>query len=200
MVAHLVRLKLSLLRNGLRRSVPQLVGMVLAALYALGVVGLAVAGLVALRSTSDVGLARSVVVVLGSAVTLGWLVVPVLLGGVDQTLDPVRFATFAVPRRRLLAGLLAAALVGVPGVVVSVLALTTTITWSRSPQAVAVAVVAAVVGVLTCVTLSRVSRRASRRLGRAGAVGRWPPPPEACCSWRRGSAAGGSVSRPADRT
>ena len=49
MVAHLVRLKLSLLRNGLRRSVPQLVGMVLAALYALGVVGLAVAGLVALR-------------------------------------------------------------------------------------------------------------------------------------------------------
>ena len=144
MVAHLVRLKLSLLRNGLRRSVPQLVGMVLAALYALGVVGLAVAGLVALRSTSDVGLARSVVVVLGSAVTLGWLVVPVLLGGVDQTLDPVRFATFAVPRRQLLAGLLAAALVGIPGVVVSVLALTTTITWSRSPQAVAVAVVAAV--------------------------------------------------------
>ena len=35
-VAHLVRLKLTLLRNGLRRSVPQLVGMVLAALYALG--------------------------------------------------------------------------------------------------------------------------------------------------------------------
>ena len=106
MVAHLVRLKLTLLRNGLRRSVPQLVGMVLAALYALGVVGLAVAGLVALRFASDVGLARSVVVVLGSAVTLGWLVVPVLLGGVDQTLDPVRFATFAVPRRQLLAGLL----------------------------------------------------------------------------------------------
>jgi ABC-2 type transport system permease protein len=167
MVAHLVRLKLSLLRNGLRRSVPQLVGMVLAALYALGVVGLAVAGLVALRSTSDVGLARSVVVVLGSAVTLGWLVVPVLLGGVDQTLDPVRFATFAVPRRQLLAGLLAAALVGIPGVVVSVLALTTTITWSRSPQAVAVAVVAAVVGVLTCVTLSRVSTSGLSALGQS---------------------------------
>ena len=70
----------------------------------------------ALRFAADVELARSVVVVLGSAVTLGWLVVPVLFAGVDQTLDPVRFATFAVPRRQLLAGMLAAALVGIPGV------------------------------------------------------------------------------------
>ena len=79
----------------------------------------------------------------------------------------VRFATFAVPRRQLLAGLLAAALVGIPGVVVSVLALTTTITWSRSPQAVAVAVVAAVVAVLTCVTLSRVSTSGLSALGQS---------------------------------
>ena len=49
--------------------------------------------------------------------TLGWLVVPVLFTGIDQTLDPRRFATFALPRRRLLLGLLAAALVGLPGVV-----------------------------------------------------------------------------------
>ena len=136
---------------------PQLVGMALAAVYALGVVVLVVSGLVALRFAADVELARSVVVVLGSAVTLGWLVVPVLFAGVDQTLDPVRFATFAVPRRQLLAGMLAAALVGIPGVVLSVLALTTTVTWSRSPQAVAVALGAAVVGVLTCVALSRLA-------------------------------------------
>jgi ABC-2 type transport system permease protein len=170
MVAHLVRLKLSLLRNSLRRSVPQVVGMVLAALYALyalGVVGLVAGGLVALRFSADVGVARSVVVVLGSAVTLGWFVVPVLLSGVDQTLDPVRFATFAVPRRQLLAGMLAAALVGIPGAVVSILALTTTVTWSRSPQAVAVALVAAVVGVLTCVTLSRMSTSGLSALGQS---------------------------------
>ena len=153
MVAHLVRLKLTLLRNGLRRSVPQLVGMAVAALYALGVTAASVGGLVALRFV-HVDVARSLVVVLGSAMTLGWLVLPVLFTGVDQTLDPRRFATFALPRRRLLLGLLAAALVGLPGVVLSVLALTTTVTWSRSPQAVAVALVAAVVAVLTCVTLS----------------------------------------------
>jgi ABC-2 type transport system permease protein len=166
-VAHLVRLKLSLLRNSLRRSVPQLIGMVLAAVYALGVTGLVVTGLVTLRFASDVQLGRSVVVVLGSAMTLGWLVVPVLLSGVDQTLDPVRFATFAVPRRQLLAGMLAAALVGLPGIVVSVLAVTTTITWSRSPQAVAVALMAAVVGVLTCVTLSRVATSGISAMGQS---------------------------------
>jgi ABC-2 type transport system permease protein len=166
-VAHLVRLKLSLLRNGLRRSVPQLVGMALGALYALGITALCVAGLVALRFAGDADLARSVVVVLGSAVTLGWLVVPVLFTGVDQTLDPVRFATFAVPRRQLLLGMLAAALVGIPGVVVTVLALTTTVTWSRSPQAVAVALVAAVVAVLTCVTLSRVATSGLSALGQS---------------------------------
>ncbi len=166
MVAHLVRLKLTLLRNGLRRSVPQLVGMAVAALYALGVTVACVAGLVALRFV-DVELARSLVVVLGSAMTLGWLVVPVLFTGVDQTLDPRRFATFALPRRQLLMGLLAAALVGLPGVVLSVLALTTTVTWSRSPLAVVVAVVAAVVAVLTCVTLSRVATSGLSALGQS---------------------------------
>ena len=39
MVAHLLRLKLTLLRNGLRRSPWQLVGMAFAGLYALGLVG-----------------------------------------------------------------------------------------------------------------------------------------------------------------
>ena len=167
MVAHLVRLKLSLLRNGLRRSVPQLVGMAVAALYALGVTAVCVGGLVTLRFAGDADLARSLVVVLGSAVTLGWLVVPVLFTGVDQTLDPLRFATFAVPRRQLLLGLLAAALVGLPGVVLSVLALTTAVTWSRSPQAVVVALVAAAVAVLTCVTLSRVATSGLSALGQS---------------------------------
>jgi ABC-2 type transport system permease protein len=58
-VAHLLRLKLSLLRNSLRRSVPQLVGMALAAVYALGVVVLVVSGLVALRFAADVELASA---------------------------------------------------------------------------------------------------------------------------------------------
>ena len=98
-VAHLVRLKLHLLRNGLRRSVAAIVGMV---------VGLALrrrlrraaplVGLVALRAQADVELARTVVVVGGSALWPGWALLPIILFGVDPTLDPTRFATFAVPR------------------------------------------------------------------------------------------------------
>ena len=39
MVAHLLRLKLTLLRNSLRRSPWQLLGLIIGGLYALGIVG-----------------------------------------------------------------------------------------------------------------------------------------------------------------
>ena len=45
MVAHLLRLKLTLLRNGLRRSPLQLIGLAIGGLYALGIVGTCVAAL-----------------------------------------------------------------------------------------------------------------------------------------------------------
>ena len=52
MVALLVQLKLTLLRNSLRRSVWRTVGLIIGIVYALGVVVLALVGLVALRWTS----------------------------------------------------------------------------------------------------------------------------------------------------
>jgi ABC-2 type transport system permease protein len=49
-VAHLLRLKLLLLRNSLRRSTGQLIGVILGGLYGLGVLGLIVVALVLLGS------------------------------------------------------------------------------------------------------------------------------------------------------
>jgi ABC-2 type transport system permease protein len=49
MVAHLLRLKLTLLRNGLKRSPWQLVGLAFGGLYALGIVGMCLVLLVLLR-------------------------------------------------------------------------------------------------------------------------------------------------------
>ena len=49
MVAVLVRLKLSILRAGLRRSTWRTVAVIFGALYALGIVGMLVAGQLALR-------------------------------------------------------------------------------------------------------------------------------------------------------
>ena len=155
MVASILRLKLTLLRNSLRRSTAILVGMALGALYALSLVGMAVVGLVALRFAADPGVARTVVVIAGSVFTLGWVVLPLVVFGVDQTVDPARFATFAVPRRDMLLGSLLAGLIGVPGAAGAVLCLATVLTYSRTVAAVPIALLGAVVGLLTCVALSR---------------------------------------------
>ena len=110
MVALIVRLKWQLLRNGLRRSTPQLVGMVLSALYGLAVLAQGIVGLITLRldQTSDV--ARIAITIGGSAVTLGWALLPVIAYGIDETLDPARFATFSIPRRQPVLGLLLSSL------------------------------------------------------------------------------------------
>jgi len=159
-VALIIRLKWQLLRNGLRRSTPQKVGLVLSTLYGLVVLAQGFAGLVALRFALPSDEARVAITVGGSAVTLGWALLPVIAYGIDETLDPARFATFSIPRRQLVVGLLLSSLVSVPAAVTTILAFATVITWSRSVLAVLVAPIAAVVGVLTCIALSRVTATA----------------------------------------
>ncbi|WNB85027.1 hypothetical protein [Cellulomonas sp. ATA003] len=154
MVAHLIRLKLTLLRNGLRRSPWQLVGLAFGALYGLGFLVAGVAGLIALRFV-PVPDAATVVALAGSAAVLGWWVLPLVASGVDSTLDPQRFVTFAVPRRELLTGLAVAGVVGVPGLVTTVLALGTVVSWSRGPATVLGALVGALLGVAVCVVGAR---------------------------------------------
>ena len=154
MVAHLVRLKLRLLANGLRRSAWQIVGLVVAAMYGLGLVTGALAGLVAL-STQDADFIRTVLVLAGALLVLGWWVLPVIAFGVDETLDPARFAMFPIPRRPLLTGLALGGLVGVPGVTTALVALTTAVTWWRHPVAVPFALVGAVLALAICVVGAR---------------------------------------------
>ncbi len=166
MVALIVGLKWQLLRNGLRRSVPQLVGLIIGGMYGLSVLAVAVSGLIALRFAVPSDVARTVVIVGGSVLTLGWALFPVIAFGIDETLDPARFATSAVPRRQLVLGLLVSSLVSVPAAVTVILGLSTVITWSRSVLAILVAPVAAAVGVLTCVALSRVTATAFSAMSR----------------------------------
>ena len=156
MVAHLVRLKLHLLRNGLRRSVAAIVGMVIGLVYGGGFVVLALIGLVAVRAQGDVELSRTVVVVGGSALMVGWSVLPIILFGVDPTLDPTRFATFAVRERTLAVGLVLTALVGLPGAATVLLVLGSLVAGSWSIASTLVAILGGLVGLLTCVLLSRI--------------------------------------------
>jgi ABC-2 type transport system permease protein len=163
MVAHLLRLKLTLLRNGLRRSPWQLVGLAFGGLYALFIVAMCLVLLVLLRQ-QDPGLARTVVVLGGSAALLGWGIVPVIASAVDMTLDPARFTTSAVPMPQLLAGLALGGLIGLPGLATSLVALGTVVTWSRGVLPAAGALVGAVLGVLTCVVFCRVVTTATSSL------------------------------------
>lgn len=154
MVALLVRLKLALLLNGYRRSVWQVVGMAFASLYGLLIAGIAVAGMVAV-GTQDVDLQRTVTVMVGSAVVIGWWFLPLFAFGVDATLDPERFATFPIPRRRLVLALAVAALVGIPGVLSALVALSTGAAWWKHPDAMLVALVAAALGLAVAVVGGR---------------------------------------------
>ncbi len=163
MVAHLLRLKLTLLRNGLRRSPWQLVGLGIGALYALGLVVTGVAALLLLRQ-ADAGTAQTAVVLGGAAAVLGWAVIPLVASAADLTLDPARFTTFAVPMPQLLAGLALAGLIGIPGAATSLVALATVGTWWRGLPGAAGALAGAVLGVLTCVVLSRVVTTATAGL------------------------------------
>lgn len=154
MVAHLLRLKLTLLRNSLRRSPWQLAGLGIGTLYALGLVGAGITGLLVLRG-ADAGLAQTVVVLGGSAALLGWAVVPIAASAADLTLDPARFTTFAVPMPQLLAGLALGGLIGIPGAATLLVALGTVGTWSRNVPGAAGALVGAALGVLSCIVLSK---------------------------------------------
>lgn len=163
MVAHLLRLKLTLLRNSVRRSPWQLVGLGIGALYALGLVALGITGLLFLRG-ADAGVAQTVVVLVGAAALLGWAVVPVAASAADLTLDPARFTTFAVPMPQLLTGLALGGLIGIPGGATTLVALGTVGTWSRSLPGAAGALIGAVLGVLSCIVLSKVVTTATAGL------------------------------------
>ena len=99
MVAQILRLKLRLLANSFRRSPWQLLGLVLGLLYGFGTAVLVVGGLVALRFF-DVDIAASATIVLGAAVLIVYTVLPLVLG-IDDTLDPRKFALFGIPNTKL---------------------------------------------------------------------------------------------------
>ncbi|MDJ0313084.1 transporter [Arthrobacter sp. H35-D1] len=163
MVAHLVRLKLALLRNSLKRSPWQLVGLIIGGLYGLGILALLLAGLAALGA-ADPEAIGTVVVLAGAAVVLGWLVVPVVLNGLDMTLDPARFTTYSIPMKSLLAGLLLSSFIGIPGAITLLASVGTAASWWSHPLAGVVALLCGALGAVTCITASRAVTAASASL------------------------------------
>lgn len=163
----LVRLRFVVMWNTLRRHPWQLVGAIIGALYGLGVLALVFFGLVALAIGAS-ELARTVLILAGSGLVLGWTFAPILSTGMDRTLDPARLASMPMRPAVQLAGIGIASLLGIPGLVTLLLSAGTAIAWFRSPAAIIAAVVLAPVAAATCVlacqlTVTALSRAAGHR-------------------------------------
>jgi ABC-2 type transport system permease protein len=154
-VAVLARLQLTLMARGLRQSPARVVALVLG-----GVVGLVlVLGVVASFATISAEVAADVqtlTVMVLTGVLTAWIVLPLLLFGVDATLDPARFALLPLSVRQLRPGLLLAGLVGVPGVLTSIVALAPVLGWlGHEGVAALAALLIAPVFLLTCFLAAR---------------------------------------------
>ncbi|MGX5695977.1 hypothetical protein ACWKWP_07250 [Agromyces soli] len=154
LTSQFVGLKLRLLANIFRRSPWQVVGIVIGLVYGLGLAALLFAALVGFRFVDDVSFLRDAIVVAGSATVVGFIVFP-LLFGVDDTMDPRKFALFGLPGRRLAIALGVAALIGIPALVLGILLLGTVVTWSRGVGETVLAILAAAIAFLTCMLLAR---------------------------------------------
>ncbi len=154
---HFARLKLRIVANGMRGSTSR------GLLFAAGLLATAYFGFVGFMLFATPGLVRSDVGaevaagLAGSALMTGWVVVPLVLTGVDESVDPARFALLPVTRRTLVGGLLTAAVIGLPpltlliatsGLVVSALSLGG---WAAGLAA----LVGVVLGLLVAVAASR---------------------------------------------
>ncbi|WP_330320508.1 transporter [Streptomyces clavifer] len=156
-----VRLKLTLLRNGLRRSSGRravyITSLVVTLLFAAG----QVAGLVALRGHAQ---AETLVVLLTAVVALGWAVMPLFFPSGDETLDPSRLVMLPLRPRPLVGALLVSSLIGIGPLFTLALALGSVIAVARGATAVVVAFVAVPVTLLVCVALARSVATANVRL------------------------------------
>ncbi|MFG1915075.1 ABC transporter permease [Micromonospora sp. NPDC048898] len=154
---HFARLKLRVMGNSFRGQ-----GWRVALFIGGAVVGLwfAVGGffLFAAPGLADDGTYAVLVAAAGGGLlVLGWLLLPLVFFGVDETLDPARFALLPLPRRTLVTGLFVAALISVPVVAVLIASFGLVLTalslggWSAG----LVALVGVLAGLLLCVAASR---------------------------------------------
>src|SRR5690606_21265370 len=139
----------------------------LGALWGLMILVGVVIGMVSLSFAAP-DVAWTVAVLAGSVTLLGWIVLPLVLRGLDQSLSASKLRTFPIPPQRLVVALLFVGLLGIPGLVPLIAALSTSLTWLREPLALVAAPFAAVLAVVTCVAASR----AFESVGAALAAGR----------------------------
>ncbi|MFB7528881.1 transporter [Streptomyces sp. NPDC056178] len=156
-----VRLKLTLLRNGLRQSAGRRAAYITSIVFTLLVAAGQLIGLVALRGHAHVG---TLVVLMTGVLAVGWAVMPLFFPSGDETLDPSRLVMLPLRPRPLIAALLTASLVGIGPLFTLCLAAGSVFAVARGAGGAVFAVVAAPLTLVLCVALTRAVATANTRL------------------------------------
>jgi ABC-2 type transport system permease protein len=148
----LVQLKLRLLTNALRASRPARISFIISTVFAV-LVALGTFVVLALLRGSAAPVTQTAAVF--TVFAFGWLILPLLVFGLDGTLDPATLALYPLRTRPLAVGLLAASATGAWPVANVIGLLGVTVGLARGPLGLLVAVVAVLLQVLFCIVLAR---------------------------------------------
>jgi len=145
LVVTLCLLQLKLFWRYTKSSTSMLVGSIVMAVMVLGSVIPMAVGLGVMRITSAE--IRGAALTIGFALlTLMWPIVVTLMTGSNDMLDAGRFALFPVKPARLLPGLLAAAAMGLGGLMTALLGIGYVVAWSTSAGSLIAAIVGLAIG------------------------------------------------------
>ena len=148
----LVQLKLRLLRNALRSSTSAKVSFIVSTIFA-GLV--AVGTFVGLAVLRGQGASVDLTTVVFTVFAFGWLILPLLVFGLDGTLDPATLALYPLRTRPLAVGLLAASATGAWPLANVVGLLGVTVGLASGAPGLLIALLAVLLEVLFCITLAR---------------------------------------------
>lgn len=148
----LVRLKLRMLLNALRSSNAAKVSFLISSTFA---VLLAIGTFLLLATFRGKSMSVELTSVIFTVFAFGWLLAPILVFGVDGTLDPATLALYPLRTRPLAAGLLAASFAGFWPLANVVGLLGVTVGLASGALGIVIAVLAVVLEVLFCIALSR---------------------------------------------
>jgi ABC-2 type transport system permease protein len=148
----LVLLKLRLMRNALRASTAAKAAFITSSILAVLVAAGVFTGLTLLRGNSA---AVDLTTVLFTLFAFGWLILPLVVFGLDTTLDPATLALYPLRTRPLAVGLLAASATGPWPLATLIGLLGATVALGHGAAGLIVAVLAVLLQVLFCLVLAR---------------------------------------------
>jgi ABC-2 type transport system permease protein len=148
----LVQLKLRILLNALRASTRAKVSFIISTFFAI-VLAIGTFAILALLRGNAAAVDETTVIF--TLFAFGWLILPILVFGLDGTLDPAALALFPLRTRPLALGLLAASVTGAWPLANVIGLMGVTVGLAHGAAGVIVAVLAVLLQVLFCITLAR---------------------------------------------